>query len=230
MKKILLLTLLSATTHIAFSQMSGNYNYSIGVRGYTMMQMPKVLNESNADYFTDAAFNGAMIKFNDNMISYRLSGTYYDKSKKFYNNCETCEAADGKLVDYSFKIGFEKNFNYSRLQPYFAVDLGYRYNRFSGDMENKNQLKARAVGENIHRVVASKSGMVISPVIGFKISPIEQFSIFAEGNLDFFYAYERQETIANDAENTRTFRKFNKAEFLLNPVSVGLQIHLGSNK
>lgn len=213
--------------------MSGDYNYSIGVRGYTLMQMPKVLNESESDNLVQAPFNGVMFKFNDNQISYRISGTYYNKSKNFYNNCETCEAADGKLIDYSFKVGFEKNFNYSRIQPYFGIDLGYRSNRFRGVIQNNNKLRATAskgtVDGPASDLEATKTGLVVAPFLGFKINVVNQLSFFAEANLDYFYSYERQDAVTQDASNTRTLNKYYKSEFLFNPVSIGLQIHLGSN-
>jgi hypothetical protein len=236
MRKTLLLVLfLTLMSGGAFAQMSGDYNYSIGLRGYTVLQMPKILNESGSKYFTSATLNGVMVKFNDNQISYRLNGTYYNKSKTFFNNCATCEEANGKLVDYSFKVGFEKSFNYARIQPYFAVDIGYRSNTFSGEMENRNELKAanaKAVTAEIVtvQVDASKMGMVITPVLGLKVGITDQISIFAEGNLDFFYSYERQETTWHDVNNTQTFKRYYKSEFLLNPFSAGIQIHLGSNK
>ena len=236
MRRTLLLVLfLTVTSATAFAQMSGDYNYSIGLRGYTVMQMPRILNESGSKYFTNTTLNGVMVKFNDNQISYRLNGTYYNKSKQFFNNCASCEEANGKLVDYSFKVGFEKNFNYARIQPYFAIDLGYRSNTFSGEMENRNELKAasaRAVAVDIAtvQIEASKMGTVFTPVLGIRVGITNQVSIFAEGNLDFFYSYERQETTWHDANNTQTFKKFYKSEFLLNPFSAGIQIHLGSNK
>ena len=233
MKRTLLLLLLSAIAIPVFSQMSGDYNYSVAARGYTLMQMPKVLNESDSYNLIEAPFNGIMFKFNDNQISYRINGTYYNKSKSFYDNCETCEAADGKLIDYSFKVGFEKNFNYSRIQPYFGIDLGYRSNRFSGVIQNNNALKSvaskGAVDGPSSNVEATKTGLVLSPLLGVKINIINQVSFFAEANLDYFYSYERQEMITQDANNTRTLNKYYKSEFLFNPVSVGLQIHLGSN-
>jgi hypothetical protein len=233
MKRSLLLVLLCTITCSAFSQMSGDYNYSIAVRGYTLMQVPKILNESDSYDLIEAPFNGVMFKFNDNQISYRINGTYYNKSKSFYNNCETCEAADGNLVDYSFKVGFEKNFNYSRIQPYFGIDVGYRSNRFSGVMQNNNELKSSsslaAVEGPALDVEATKTGLVVAPFLGFKVNIINQLSFFAEANLDYFYSYERQEAITQDANNTRTLSKFYKSEFLFNPVSLGLQIHLGSN-
>lgn len=233
MRKTLLLVSFFIVTSAAFAQTSGDYNYSIGLRAYSLMQMPKILNESDAKHFTNAAFNGVMMKFNDNQISYRLNGTYYNKSKRFFNNCETCEEADGKLIDYTFKVGFEKNFNYSRIQPYFALDLGYRSSTFSGELENRNELRAKSTAQAALTTVnieTSKVGMVITPVFGVKISVIDQLSLFAEGNLDYFYSYERQETTLHDVNNTQTLQKYNKSEFLLNPFSVGIQLHLGSNK
>ncbi|ATP58009.1 hypothetical protein CPT03_16815 [Pedobacter ginsengisoli] len=232
MKKPLLLILFLFTTITAFSQMNGDYNYSIAFRGYSMVEMPKVFNETSSDRFTDAYLNGVMVKFNDNQFSYRLNGTYYNKSKRFFNECETCQEANGKLLDYSFKVGFEKNFNYSRVQPYFGFDLGYRYSRFKGSLQNKNQLRAMSsdaaiVGQDIESI---KQGIVVSPVLGVKISPIPQLSVFAEGNLDLFYSFEKQKTILQDIDNTRTVNNDRKTEFLLNPFSVGIQIHLGSNK
>ena len=233
MKRSLLLLFFCALSFCAVAQMSGDYNYSIAVRGYTLMQMPKVLNESESDNLVQAPFNGVMFKFNDNQISYRISGTYYNKSKSFYNNCATCEAADGKLIDYSFKVGFEKNFNYSRIQPYFGIDLGYRSNRFRGLIQNNNELKAatsKAVVDGpASDIEATKTGLVLAPFLGFKINVINQLSFFAEANLDYFYSYERQDAVTQDASNTRTLNKFYKSEFLFNPVSIGLQIHLGSN-
>ena len=234
MKKILLIVLCCAMSFSVMAQMSGDYNYSIAARGYTLMQMPKVLNESDSYNLTKAPFNSIMFKFNDNQISYRINGAYYNHSKKFYNNCETCEAADGKLIDYSFKVGFEKNFNYARIQPYFGIDLGYRSNRFSGTIENNNELKSSAskgaASEPALNVEATKTGLVLSPFFGLKINVINQLSIFAEANLDYFYSYERQETVTKDINNTRNLAKFYKSEFLFNPVSVGIQLHLGRNR
>lgn len=238
MKKILLLVLFSGISFLGFSQTGADYNYSIGLRAYSLVQMPKVLDEMNTSKFTNAPFSGVLVKFNDNQISYRISGFYYEKSWRFYNNCETCQEAIGKMVDYTFKVGFEKNLNYSVFQPYFGLDLGFKSNRFTGNLENRNTLKSDAgkasvvadAANSSDQTIASKNGLIISPLIGFKINPISQISLFAEGNLDFFYSYERQEVVVRDVNNTKTFHKYTKTEFLLNPVSVGILIHLGSNK
>jgi hypothetical protein len=222
MKKLLLSIICLFVSYTSFCQVDGNYNYSIGVRGYSLLQLPKVLNQTNSQDYIPAYLNGAIVKFNDNQISFRLSGNYYRKSTTFSNNCSTCELATGNVTDYSFKVGFEKNFNYSRVQPYFATDLGFRMNSFRGMVKSNNP-------ENLsmpYDVNAEKNGLVVTPIMGIKINPIKQISIFAETSLDFYYSYERQETTQHDVFNTRTFAKYNKWEFLLNPISIGLQIHL----
>lgn len=238
MKKSLLIILMSTLYNYAFSQMNGDYNYTIAVKGYSMMQMPKVLNQKNTEDFTNVWFHGAMVKFNDNQFSYRISGNYLKKNIGLVNNCATCEAAEGKMTDYIFKVGFEKNFNFSRIQPYFGFDIGFRSNKFDGRLmsTNPNYLAdqagkgAGASGMEPNSVEATKVGFVASPVIGLKINPVPMISIFAEGNFDYFASYERQETVSGDINNTVTLKKFNKTEVLLNPLTIGVQFHIGSNR
>jgi len=232
MKKKLLVILLLLSGGSAFSQMNGDYNYSIAARGFSMMQMPKILNETDYSKYVNTYFSGLVMKFNDNQISYRLGGSYLKKSKTFYNNCNTCEIVTGDVTDYAFKVGFEKNLNFSRIQPYFGVDLGYRSNKFIGLSQNANVLKNALQSDAIasSKVEATKVGFIATPLIGIKFNVINEVSLFVESSLDFFYSYERQEFVTQDASNVRTLAKTNKAEFLLNPVSVGIAIHLGSNK
>jgi len=230
MKKCLLSALLFLLGNAAFSQTSGDYNYSIAVRGYSLMQMPKVLNQRNSEKFREAAFSGGILKFNDNQISYRLGGNYFKKNVQIVNNCLNCEEANGKMTDYSFKIGFEKNINFSIIQPYFGFDIGYRNNKFVGMLSTKSSRDALAVAivPGPDGVETSKSGFTASPILGIKVNPMPQITLFVESNLEFFYSYERQETAGPD--QARTFKKFNKSEFLMNPVSIGLQINLGTNR
>jgi hypothetical protein len=222
MKKTILGILCFFVSFSAFSQSDDSYNYSIALRGYSLMQMPKVLNQTEAQSYTHAYLNGIMVKFNDNQISYRLRANYFRKDISFNNQCSTCEIAEGKLTDYSFTIGFEKAFNYAKVQPYFGTDVGFRSNNFGGEVRNANPKSTNSP----YNVTADKSGFMVAPLIGLRINPISQISIFAESALDFYYSYERQETTQQDAANTRSFSKFNKWEFLLNPVTIGIQIHL----
>jgi hypothetical protein len=226
MKKTLLLVCLLCISLAGFSQLNGNYNYTIAVRGLSVLQMPKLLNQANSNQYYNTFFSGAMIKFNDNQISYRLNGSYFKNNKVFPNVCTSCELALGKVTDYSFKIGFEKSFNYARIQPYFAFDVGFRSNKYEGQTQNINSLKGSS--GTVSDVESSKDGLVASPIFGIKINPLKEISIFAESNLEFFYFYERTETVSQDANNTRALTKYRKSEFLLNPVSVGIQVHLGN--
>jgi hypothetical protein len=221
MKKLLLLgTFCLLISSSIFAQQDGNFAYSIGLKGFSMMQMPKILNQIDSKDFTYTYFNGVMIKFNDNQISYRLRGNYYGDNISFSNQCEACEVAKGKFRDYSFTVGFEKNFNYAIIQPYFATDLGYRASSFIGEVRNA---KTTVMPYNVD---TDKYGFVISPTLGIKVSPIKEMSFYVETNIDFYYSYERQEMIQQDTFNTRSFAKYNKWEFLLNPIAVGIQIHL----
>jgi hypothetical protein len=230
MKQILLIFSFITFSLTVFSQQNGDYNYSIAVRGFSYTQMPKILNQSNSNNYLKSYFNGAMIKFNDNQFSYRISGNYLTRSDEFFNNCNNCELVKGNLKDYAFKLGFEKNLTYTAVQPYFAIDLGYRYNRFTGTSVVVNADKLAAGGQGsaaipVSSIIATKEGFTITPVLGIKFSPVKQISIFAETNLEFFYSYERQDAVTQDAANTRTLNKYNKGEYLINPVSVGIQFH-----
>jgi len=224
MKKLLLSTFCLLISYCAFSQVDGNYNYTIGLRGYSMIQLPKMLNQVNAQDYTNTYFNGVSIKINDNQISLRLNGSYYRNNISFYNQCNNCEIADGKVTNYSFKIGFEKNLNYAVIQPYFGSDIGFLANHFTGEIRSVNPKSTNMP----YNVDTDKNGFILAPLMGIKVNALKQVSFFAETSLDFYYSYERQETIENNANNTKSFVKYNKWEFLLNPISVGIQIHLVS--
>ncbi|WP_129713649.1 hypothetical protein [Pedobacter sp. SYP-B3415] len=213
----------------SYAQTGGDFNYSVGLRGFSLMQMPKILNETGGDKFSKLYVHGGLFKFNDNQISYRLSGTYYRGDKSFNNNCANCQFAEGKVEDYGFKVGFEKNFNYSRIQPYFGFDLGFRSNRFSGTIMNSNpQAQNLSVAIPTSTLQTAKDGLVLAPLVGLKINIIDQISVFAESNLDVFYSYERQDMVVQDAANSQSVNRYRKWEYLVNPVSVGIFFHLSS--
>ncbi len=212
---------LMSTSLFALAQSASDYNYSIGIRAYSLMQLPKILNQTNTQDYTSMLANGAMIKFNDNQVSYRISGNYFRDDISFDNTCTTCEIGKGKVTDYSFKVGFEKNFTYSRVQPYFAFDIGYRSNRFTGTTAPKSAL----AGVSEKTVDANKNGLVMAPVLGIKVNIIDQLTFFAESSLDFYYSYEKQD-ISEPNGIARTVNSYRKWEFLLNPVSAGIQFNI----
>lgn len=218
MKKLLLSIFCLSLSFVAFAQV--DENYSIGLRAYSLMQMPKILSQTNSQDYTNTYFNGVLVKFNDNQISYRLNGNYYRESISFANQCESCEIATGKRTDYSFSVGFEKSFNYAKIQPYFGAEVGFRAANFNGEVKSTKNSQIP------YNVDTDKKGFLLTPLVGVRVTPINHVSFFAETNLNFFYAYERQDIVQQDAASTRTFASYNKWEFLLNPISVGIQIHL----
>ncbi|WP_432708608.1 hypothetical protein, partial [Pedobacter sp.] len=155
MKKILLVISFTLISFMAFSQRDGNYNYSLGVRGYNYTQMPKLFNQSNTDNYLTSYFNSYIIKFNDNLWSYRLNGNFLNREVSFANNCDNCEVINGQMKDIAFKVGFEKNFNYSVIQPYFAFDVGYRSNKFDGEAESNAQ--------PAYNIQSTKDGFTVTP-------------------------------------------------------------------
>lgn len=222
MKRFLIgiLILISAKS---FAQVDGNYNYSIGIKAFNLMQMPKILQQVNADDNIKSWANGGIIRFNDNQMAFRISGYYlYKRDVTFNNQCDNCETANGNLSDYAIKLGFEKNFNYAVIQPYFAADFGFRAHSFRGSLQAKNP--ARLSGP--YAATTSKNGGTFSPLLGLKFNILNQVSLFAESSIEFYYAYERQETVINDSQNSRTFAKYNRLETFLNPISIGIQFHL----
>lgn len=225
MKFSLLLLLICFVFSIkAFSQLNGNYNYSLSLTGFSNFQNPKIFNQDPQRYVNSYA-NGGMIKLNDNQISYRLGGSFLQKNIDFQKDCANCDIANGKITDYTFKIGFEKNFSYSHIQPYFAFDLGYRYNRFKGVMNtitNQQVIDATSAAED------TKTGMTASPILGIKINPTEQVTIFAESSLQFYYAHDRQETVTANSPGITMINSFGKGDFLINPVTIGIQVHFGN--
>lgn len=197
---------------VSYAQVDGTYSNSIAVRGYSMIQLPKIMEQSGSGNYISAPFSGAMIKFNDNQISFRLSGNYFSKDVDFKDSQRTI----GKVTDYSFKLGFEKNFNYSVVQPYFLMDLGYRSNSFSG------RINSDLVADS------NKDGFTLAPGFGIKINVVKQLTFFAEGNAEFFYFMNKDETL-NPASNIADVSKYWKSQFLINPVSIGLQFQFGGN-
>lgn len=202
---------------MAFSQSDGNYNYSLGIRGYNYNQMPKLFNQSNTDNYLTSYFNSYIIKFNDNLWSYRINGSHLSKDVVFANNCDNCETINGVMKDVAFKVGFEKNFNYSVVQPYFAFDMGYRSNKFDGHAESTIQ--------TAYNIKSTKGGFTVTPTLGIKVNPHEQISIFVESNMEWFYSSTTEERNLGAATGPSS-SKYKKGEFLLNPITVGIQFHL----
>ncbi|MEE1885468.1 hypothetical protein [Pedobacter flavus] len=207
---------------ISEAQNTSNKFYSVGTKAIRLSQMPKLLNQvNNFDYKTTYVDN-IFFKVLDNQINYRFSASYFDTNYTFKNQCNTCQEGDGSLKDLAFKFGFEKNVNYSVVQPYYGVDLGYKNNNFNGTIRDMNSATPLQNAEII------KNGLTISPVIGFKFNLNPNVLIFAESSFDFYYNYEQREIVDSSNGALILANKFTRMEYLLNPVSAGIQINFGN--
>lgn len=209
--------------HIKSAQ--NEYMYSIGLKAFSIQQMPRILKNVNYSDFYNSYFNGLLFKFNDNQISYRVLTDYITKNLSFNNECSDCEITTGKLTDYSLKAGFEKNITYSRIQPFFGSDIGFTRNKFKGESHNAGP----ANFTNPYDVITEKNGGVLTPFVGIKFNLTNQLTLSAESAFNLLYSYESQEKMYKDAGRTRTFQHYNKWEFLISPLNIlSLQYNLGS--
>jgi len=206
------------------SQVNGNYKFAIAIRAIDVKQFAKVYDQV-PDKYMEGSFSGVMLKLNDNQFSYRISGNYINTSVVFNQNCMSSSTAQGNVMDYSFKVGFEKNINYARMQPYLGMDVGYRYNRFSGIMSAVNSQTKTMLMSNVRD---TKDGAVLGVIVGIKINPADQFALFIESGMEFYYAYVKQQITPRDGSAMPLTLRFNRGDFLLNTVSIGLQVHLAN--
>lgn len=199
------------------------YMYTIGLKLYGLEEFPKILNQVNSNHLVNTPMSGIFVKINDNQISYRLGVNFYTKDISFKNECEECEEATGTVKDFSTKIGFEKNFVYGTLQPYLALDIGYRRNSFKGDVENASS----EMYTNPYEAITLKNSFLMSPNFGLKFNPTGHLTLALETGLTVLHSYEKQERIQKE-DRSRFFSQYNKWEFLLKPVSMlSLQYNFG---
>ncbi len=230
MRKLLLsvLAIISLTCEAQTKSHAGNgtpYSYSIGLKAFSYEEFPKILDQTNSDSFRSSAWNGFILKYNDNQISYRLSGNFYSKALSFRNGCDNCEILAGRLNDNHIKLGFEKNLTYNSIQPYFGIDIGIKRSVFNGSTQNNEALLNNSGAYNVK---TEKNGLSLSPLLGIKLNLINHFTIAAESTVDIYYSYERQEKAYKDAPGSRTLNKYYKWEYLLKPVGMlSLQYNFG---
>lgn len=213
MKKFLTLCMLMLMSYLSQAQVDGSFNNTVSIRAFGIMQVPKIQNESKKDNYMNSYLNSITLKFNDNQISYRLSGSYLD------DEIDISESDDGsgKIRDYTIKMGFEKNFNYGVVQPYFLTDVGYRSHEFEGVINTSTATKV------------TKHGFTLAPGFGIKVNVLRQLTLFAEGNVEFFYFQNKQE-LTPAGTTQRNINKNYQSQFLLNPLFTGIQFHFGNNR
>ncbi len=184
----------------------GSYSYSVGFKIMSIEEFPQILNQESRGIFRVSPANGFIIKYNDKQVSYRLSGSFFSDRIGFTNGSNGSEELHGRLNDNQIKLGFEKNFTYTMLQPYLGMDFGFKRSVFKGHSATQPH--------NEYRV--NKNGVTISPVIGVKLNVSERFTFAAESTLDIFYFYDKQEI--NPGTSNAMLNKFYKWDYLLKPL------------
>lgn len=189
-------------------------------------EVPKLQNEYRGGEmkYLPAYLSGIMIKFNDNQISYRLSGSAFSKSDySFINNCKNCEIINGNFKDYQLGLGFEKNILYGVIQPFYGSDISYKRITFEGTAFD---IKSNSF---LYDSYVEKSGAMLSPFIGVKANIFRaRFTISAEAGLDLMYTYEK-ETKTDLADNQLSLNTFNRWGVFGKPLGLlSLQINLGN--
>lgn len=207
-------------------EIQNSFSFTAGAAILGLEQFPKILNQTNSNDLHKSFLNGLILKYNDNQISYRFTGSLINKTVTFNNECEDCEVTTGKIQDYQIRTGFEKSILYTKIQPYFGAEIGYRSNRFKGS----SQAAGSSYSVTPYDVLAEKKGATLAPMGGIRFNLINHITLSAEAGFDIFYSYERQEKTFRDNNRTRTLQTYRKMEFLPRPLtSFSLQYNFGLN-
>lgn len=226
MKKFYLYIILQFFILISAAQSQSDSNYSFGIRLYSVEELPKLLNEvKDHSNYQNFSFNGLIFKVNDNQISYRfLINTLKKDNYSFKNECIDCETVKGNYDEVNFRIGFERNITYSRLQPFYGIDLGYKEAKFNG---MANDAKTNAF---MYNVSVQKNGANFYPFIGLKFNVIRSFTISAESGVDFLYGYEK-EIKSSNTNVIISSTGFNRSRFATKPLGMlSVQYNFGANQ
>lgn len=226
MKKLYLFVFLQSFFLISTAQSQSDSNYSFGIKLFALEELPKTLNEiRTGDYYYNTSFNGLIFKVNDNQISYRfLVNKIKNNNYSFKNECVNCEIVNGKYSELNVKIGFERNITYSRFQPYYGMDLGYKGVDFTGQSRDAN------TSAFMYHANVEKYGVTISPFIGVKFNILKSLTISAESGIDFFYSNDKEvKSGTNNAFiSSESFKRWN---FINKPLGLlSLQYNFGSDQ
>lgn len=191
------------------------YSYSVGVKVFGYEELPQILDQVKNSDFQKQYLSGIILKFNDNQISYRISGIFYSDDITFQNG--DYEQGKGKANDAAIRLGFEKNIVYADLQPYYGFDIGYRRSKFNGSVasspENPGLIKP-------YDARTLKNSLSLSPLLGIKYNFLDHLTIAAETSIDFLMTYEKQNLTYNNGGISKTTNKYQKWEYLFRPVGL----------
>jgi hypothetical protein len=215
--------LLIAISFGSFGQSQNDFNYAFGIKAYSVEEYPKLLNEvrKNTNY-QSTAFDGFMLKIIDNQISYRIQVLNSKKSDySFTNECATCEDVVGVYKSIDFKLGFERSIVYTKLQPFYGFDLGFKRARFDGVAKDKNS------NSFLYNAEIEKNGGSINGFLGLKYSIIPQLTISAEAGIDYIYSYDK-EIKSTNTNVVLSQNKFDRWQFTTKPLGLlSLQFNFG---
>ena len=128
----------------------------------------------------------------------------------------------GNYDDLNFKIGFERNITYSRLQPFYGIDFGYSEGKFNGITKD---FKSNAFLNNVN---IQKNGVLASTFIGIKFNIIKYLTLSAESGIDFIYNFEK-EIKSNNTNAVISSSSFRRSRFVNKPLGMlSLQFNFGS--
>ncbi len=187
-----------------------DYLYTIGLKFFGYEQFPAILNHSDNSTHFNTYFNGLMLGFNNNQITYRLQASHF-RNDSFGNNSSE---AFGKFQNTTLKLGFQYNITYLRVQPYLGADLGVMLQRYrSGYL----------LTDDITTMTDRKVAALVSPFLGVRAFIIPRLSVAAEAN--FNVAHSTQKTTGSiDGSKTK-----HAWETFFSPVAgITLQYHFGS--
>lgn len=224
MKKIIALVLFPFLASVGFAQSQSDSNYSIGLKLFAVEEQPKLLNEvrDNSTFYT-SGLNGLMLKVNDNQISYRFSGAFFSKADYSYiNECSNCEIVKGKYNSLDLKIGFERSLIYSRIQPIYGIDLGYKKVNFEGTSNDQS------TSNTLYDVNIEKNGVAFTPFIGLKFNILRSLTVSGEAGFDFIYTNDKETKTKGNMIVSNS--NFNRWQYNSKPLAqLSLQFNFGKD-
>lgn len=223
MKKLIPILFFQIFAITCLAQSQSDSNYSLGIKLLSIDEQPKLLNEiRDNSKFYNRSFNGYMLKINDNQISYRfLISTFKEKDYSFTNECSNCEIVNGAYKSLELRTGFERSLIYSKFQPFYGIDLGYKKATFDGTSKDKTS-DAFKYNTNI-----DKNGVSFTPFIGVKYNFVRSVTLSAEAGFDFIYTSDKE--IKTSSSNAMiSVNNFNRWQYNSRPLAqLSLQFNFG---
>lgn len=217
--KILLIVFLSFLSFKLVAQTNSDFDYNIGVNGFSFSQMNQVVNNQSQKAEIKKILPAILFKINSYQFAYRIGLQYHRNNNLQFNDADTA-MGKGAYAEYAFTLGFEKDMSTARMKTYYGADAGFVHNEFSGhEFKIKNSTSFRLRSE--------KNGLLVAPFMGLKYTFASRFYLSLESSLSFMYGYNRiQKSLG--AQDLVTVSRFTKGEFSLAPLSLlGLHYNLG---